>query len=192
MEFGNIREDRFSVNLAKNSVIPVSKSEVYYTSHPMQTEMEINVYQSENETASKNILIGSFVFENIPVSMDDNPAEVIVRFDLDIDGILHVSATHKDSGKEAQITVKTSQIKLSEMEKEEAKSKIMSMGLSPDSAITPIINKAQKVLAEMPDGDDKSLLEMLVSQTKNAMRKNDPDNLENFKEKLLDKLFELE
>ena len=192
VEFGNIREDRYSVILRKNTVIPVTKSEVYYTMHPLQTKVEIDVFQGEHKTASKNILLGSFVFENIPVSLDDKPAELIVRFDLDINGILHVSATHKDSGKKEQITVKTSQIKLSETEKEEARNKILSMGLSSDSAITTLINKAQKLTAEMQDGDDKDRLEMLIAKIKNAVRKNNPDDLENLKEKLLDKLFELE
>ena len=190
-KFGDIYDDRYSIIIKKNTVIPVSKSEVYYTFHPEQTAAEVKVYQGERKTASDNILLGSFLFDNIPISKEGNVAEFVIQFDLDVNGILHVSATHKDSGRKEGISVKTSQIKLSDEEKQDAKDKLSSLEISEQDDALPLLNKAESLLKDLDDTAEKEELERLVQKVKTNARE-DEEAFEQSKEELLQKLFELE
>jgi len=191
-KFGHFIDDRFSIIIPKNTVIPVSKSEVYYTMHPQQTAVEINVYQGESKSTANNVLLGSFMFENIPKSKDGTNAEFIVQFDFDVDGILHVSAKHKDTERTESIEITTSRIKLSESEKHEAKEKISSIDISEENELTPLIKKAESIQAKLADAHDKEKLQQLIEKSKSALVQNDVKQLEKLKEELLDKMFELE
>ena len=191
-KFGMIYDDHNSIIIRRNTVIPVSKSQVYYTMHPDQTVAEVEVYQGEKRTASGNILLGSFTFENIPRSKDGKVAEFVIQFDFDVDGILHVSATHKDSGRKEAISIRTSRIKLSETEKQEAKEKLSSMELVEDHEITPLLKKAEQLLEKLPANQNRDELKQLVVDARNAVKEEDTQVLDDLKEELLDKLFELE
>ena len=190
-KFGNIYDDRYSIIIKKNTVIPVSKSEAYYTMHPEQTSAEVKVYQGERKTASDNILLGSFTFDNIPISKTEEPAEFIIQFDLDVNGILHVSATHKDSGRKEGISVKTSQIKLSDEEKLNAKDKLSSLEISEQDIAFPLLNKAESLLRDLDDIVEREELDRLVQKVRTTARE-DEKAFEQSKEELLQKLFELE
>ncbi|NOY58521.1 MAG: Hsp70 family protein [Calditrichaeota bacterium] len=190
-KFGNIYDDRYSIIIKKNTVIPVSKSEAYYTMHPEQTSAEVKVYQGEKKTASDNILLGSFTFDNIPISKTEEPAEFIIQFDLDVNGILHVSATHKDSGRKEGISVKTSQIKLSDEEKLNAKDKLSSLEISEQDIAFPLLNKAESLLRNLDDIVEREELDRLVQKVRTTARE-DEKAFEQSKEELLQKLFELE
>ncbi len=92
-----LRSGIFSTIVPRNSVIPISRSEVYTTVTPNQKKVEIEVFQGENFLAKENVPLGSFEIEGLP----PRPAgelELEVHFDFDLNGILTVTATEKGEG----------------------------------------------------------------------------------------------
>ncbi|MCI5147786.1 MAG: heat-shock protein Hsp70, partial [Candidatus Electrothrix sp. AR3] len=83
--------------IKKNSPIPVKKSEVFYTMHDNQEKVQVEVYQGESEIPKENILIGEFMITGL--SKKPAGSEIIDTFELDKDGILHVTAIEKCTGK---------------------------------------------------------------------------------------------
>src|ERR1035438_6718821 len=73
------------------------------TSHPYQTEVEVEVYQGDDEDALKNILVGDFRIEGLTPVEEEN--EILCRMRLDLDGILEVAAVEKRTGKSTQIRI---------------------------------------------------------------------------------------
>jgi len=89
--------------IRRNTPLPVTRTESYYTSYARQTEVRLEIFQGDDEDALRNILVGDFLVERLtPV---DEPNEVMCRMNLDIDGILHVTAIEKRTGKSKQITI---------------------------------------------------------------------------------------
>ncbi len=87
----------------RNSPLPVTRTERFYTSHPYQEEVEVRVYEGEDEDALRNILVGDFTVEGLTPMRDCN--EVLCRMHLDLDGILNVTAIEKRSGLSKHITI---------------------------------------------------------------------------------------
>lgn len=90
--------------IQRNTTVPTSKSEVFSTAADNQTSVEINVLQGEREMAADNKSLGRFILDGIPPAPRGVP-QVEVTFDIDANGILHVSAKDKASGKEQKITI---------------------------------------------------------------------------------------
>lgn len=88
----------------RNTTIPTSKTEVYSTAADNQTSVEINVLQGERELARDNKSLGKFQLTGIPAARRGVP-QIEVTFDIDTNGIVHVSAKDKGTGKEQQITI---------------------------------------------------------------------------------------
>ena len=88
----------------RNTTIPTSKTEVYSTAADHQTSVEINVLQGERELARDNKSLGKFQLTGIPAARRGVP-QIEVTFDIDANGIVHVSAKDKGTGKEQQITI---------------------------------------------------------------------------------------
>lgn len=103
----------------RNTTIPTSKSQVFSTAADNQTQVEINVLQGERSMAADNKTLGRFILDGIPPAMRGTP-QVEVTFDIDSNGILHVTAKDKTSGKEQKITIANS-TNLSEEEVEKMK-----------------------------------------------------------------------
>jgi molecular chaperone DnaK len=94
----------FSVVIPRNSVIPVSRSEVYSTVQDGQSSVAIEVFQGENPVAMENVPLGAFKVENLP----PRPAgtlKIEVHFDFDLNGILTVTATDKGAGNQGSLEV---------------------------------------------------------------------------------------
>ena len=105
--------------IERNTTIPTSKSQVFSTAADNQTQVEINVLQGEREMAADNKTLGRFILDGIPPARRGMP-QVEVTFDIDSNGILHVTAKDKTSGKEQKITIQNS-TNLSEEEVERMK-----------------------------------------------------------------------
>jgi len=90
--------------IERNSTIPIQKSQVFSTASDNQPSVEINVLQGEREFAKDNRSLGSFILDGIPPAPRGVP-QVEVMFDIDVNGIVNVSAKDKGTGREQKITI---------------------------------------------------------------------------------------
>ncbi len=93
--------------IEKNTTVPTKKSQVFSTAEDNQSAVTVHVLQGERKQASGNKSLGQFNLEGIRPGSRGTP-QIEVTFDIDADGILHVSAKDKDTGKEQKITIKAS------------------------------------------------------------------------------------
>ncbi|MHB1356635.1 MAG: molecular chaperone DnaK [Anaerolineae bacterium] len=93
--------------IERNTTIPTRKSQIFSTASDMQTQVQINVVQGERPMSADNKQLGTFSLDGIPAAPRGIP-QVEVTFDIDADGILHVSAKDKATGREQKITITVS------------------------------------------------------------------------------------
>jgi molecular chaperone DnaK len=97
----------FTRLIDRNTTVPIKKSQVFSTAEDNQHAVTIRVFQGEREFAAQNKLLGEFNLEGIPPSRRGMP-QIEVTFDIDANGIVHVSAQDKASGKEHKVTIQAS------------------------------------------------------------------------------------
>lgn len=90
--------------IARNTTVPTAKTDTFSTAADSQTSVEINILQGERPMASDNKSLGRFILDGIPPAPRGVP-QVEVAFDIDANGILHVTAKDKATGKEQKITI---------------------------------------------------------------------------------------
>lgn len=93
--------------IERNTTIPTSKSQIYTTAGDNQTSVEIHVLQGERSMAKDNVTLGRFTLEGIPAAPRGVP-QIEVKFDIDVNGIVHVSAKDLATNKEQKITITSS------------------------------------------------------------------------------------
>ncbi|MCS6842859.1 MAG: molecular chaperone DnaK [Caldilineales bacterium] len=93
--------------IERNTTIPTRKSQIFSTAADMQTSVEIKVVQGERPMAADNKLLGTFILDGIPPAPRGIP-QIEVTFDIDADGILHVSAKDRATGREQSIRITAS------------------------------------------------------------------------------------
>src|ERR1700733_6020258 len=105
----------------RNCPLPLTRTERFYTTSPYQEAVDIRVYEGEDEDALRNILVGNFRVENLkPVR---EPSEILCRMNLDLDGVLHVTAVEKSTGNSKHITIARAFEMKSEAETSEARNR---------------------------------------------------------------------
>ena len=187
--------DQFSVIIRRNTTIPTSKSEVYTTVYDNQDVVKIKVYQGESERASENTLLGEFLFKGIPPAPAGVP-KIVITFDYDVNGIVHVTAREKDSGKEMKVTLKATPERMSSEEKEEAKGKTERIWRATvemdDKERKALISRARKMAKEIGDKKKASQLINLASKLERAIERGHEDEVEEVEDKLLELMYEVE
>ncbi len=199
IHMGKIVGDRYNVLIRRNTTIPVTKEEVYSTLYPDQDTVEIRVYQGESAIASQNTLLGKFKITDLEPENPGENAQVTVRFDFGVDGILRVTARDRHTGQQKDIEVDAPMARLSETEIMKARSQVSDaftsteevMSLSPD--MTALVERAENLLKNngLNPSDWKALSDLLAD-IRDARASGNTEGLEKLQEKLLDLLFDLE
>lgn len=171
----------------RNTTIPTSKSQIFSTAADGQTSVEIHIVQGERPMASDNKTLGKFILDGIPSAPRGIP-QVEVKFDIDANGILNVSATDKATNKQQKITITASSgLSKDEVEKMKKEAELHADEDKKKKEEVEIINQAdsvifstEKMLKESGDkmkAEDKTELEAKISDLKKAKEANDLDAL---------------
>lgn len=189
--FGQFIPDRYNVILHRNTTIPTTRAQVYSALFPDQTTVQIKVYQGESPVASQNTLLGEFMFEHLKSEAPGLPPRVTVQFDLDVNGILRVSAVDRGSNRQASVTVKAEHIPLSPAQKEEAQALVAALEQElAGRDVAALLARARRMLSERGEGLDR--LEEVVEELEEAVRDGHMDRREQLTDELTDLLYELE
>ncbi len=89
----------------RNTPLPAGKAEIFFTSYPNQTEVAVTVYQGESSQPEENRLIGDFLVEGLSRAPEGNP--ILIHFALDLNGMLKVTATEKNTGLSRSVVLDT-------------------------------------------------------------------------------------
>ncbi|MBQ4828316.1 molecular chaperone DnaK [Alteromonas sp. MMG017] len=174
--------------IEKNTTIPTKKSQTFSTAEDNQSAVTVHVLQGERKQSSGNKSLGQFNLEGIRPASRGTP-QIEVTFDLDADGILHVSAKDKDTGKEQKITIKASSgLSDEEVEKmvadaeanKEADAKFEELIQTRNQA-DGMIHATRKQLEEVGDAlsaEDKAPIEEAVSALETAVKGEDKADIE--------------
>lgn len=174
--------------IEKNTTIPTKKSQVFSTAEDHQTAVTVRIFQGEREQASANKFLGQFDLTNIPPAPRGMP-QIEVTFDIDANGILHVSAKDKATGKEQSMVVKASSglsdaevdkmVQDAKLHEEEDKQfqELASAKNHADSLIHAS-EKSLKELGEKVDPQERARIESAISDLKSAIKGNDKKTIE--------------
>ena len=172
----------------KNTTIPTKAAQTFSTAEDNQTAVTVHVLQGEREVASANKSLGRFDLSDIPPAQRGVP-QVEVAFDIDANGILHVSAKDKATGKEQKIVIKASSglsdeevdnmIKDAEAHADEDR-KVRETVNSRNQADAMIhaTEKSLKDLGEQVEASDKEAIESAIADLKKSLEGNDKDDIE--------------
>jgi len=135
---GRVTDKVFSPIIKRNTALPATRSEVYYTGYEGQDVACIQVYQGEHEDVNFNKSVGEFMLEGLD-EQADRGNEILVRFDLDLDGILTVTALERETGLEKQLKLDNAITRFRASSQEEAKAKLADLfSGAPDDRDAPL------------------------------------------------------
>ncbi|MFH1494854.1 MAG: molecular chaperone DnaK [Pseudomonadota bacterium] len=174
--------------IQKNTTIPTKASQVFSTADDNQNAVTIHVLQGERDVASGNKSLGQFNLSDIPPAPRGMP-QIEVTFDIDANGILHVSAKDKATGKENKIKIQASsglsdeEIRRMEQDAEahaEDDRKTVEL-VNTRNQCDSMIHSVKKSLVEYGDkisADEKSAIETALAAAEEALKGNDKDDIE--------------
>lgn len=204
---GNLQPDIFSVLIARNSTIPVQKSEQFSTMFPGQDAIEIKVYQGENRIASRNTLLGEFKVEELLANRLDGRTDITVNFRLDVSGLLEVSVEERQSGQKVSHSLHAERQRLSLNQIADSQGKLAALPADVNSSLTDaeavpagldeegqaLFEQALQLLED--DELDNSLASSIagaLADIRRAAQTDDPDELSDYINALADVLLEAE
>ena len=174
--------------IPKNTTIPTKASQVFSTADDNQSAVTVHVLQGEREVASGNKSLGQFNLTDIPPAPRGMP-QIEVTFDIDANGILHVSAKDKATGKENKIRIQASsglseeeiQRMVKDAEANAAEDHKAVELATARNAADSMIHSVKKSLAEYGDkvsADEKTAIETALKECEEAVREGDKDTIE--------------
>ena len=190
-----------TVIIERNTTIPTKKSQIFSTAADNQTSVEVHVLQGEREFAKDNKTLGMFHLDGILPARRGVP-QIEVTFDIDANGIVHVSAKDLGTGKEQQISITASTnmskediekaVQEAEQFAEEDKKKREAVDLKNNA--DQMVYQTEKLISE--DGDkfsaeDKSALESKAEALKEALKGEDLEAIKSAQEDLQNKFYEV-
>src|SRR6056297_283282 len=180
--------------IEKNTTIPTRKSQIFSTAQDNQQAVTIHVLQGEREMAAHNKTLGRFELTDIPPAPRGVP-QIEVTFDIDANGIVHVSAKDKATGKEQSIRITASSglsqeeidqlVKDAETHAEEDKKQkeLVEARNNADSLIYST-EKSMKELGDKVDAETKSRIEEIIGRLKTEMEGDDAEKIKSISEEL--------
>ena len=190
-----------TVIIERNTTIPTKKSQIFSTAADNQTSVEVHVLQGEREFAKDNKTLGMFHLDGILPARRGVP-QIEVTFDIDANGIVHVSAKDLGTGKEQQISITASSnmskddidkaVREAEQFAEEDKKKREAIDIRNNA--DQMVYQTEKMLSEDGDkfsADDKSALETKVAALKEALQGENLDAIKSAQEDLQNKFYEV-
>ena len=190
-----------TVLIPRNTTIPTSKKEVFSTAADNQPAVDIKVLQGERPMAADNKILGNFQLTNIPAAPRGVP-QIEVKFDIDTNGIVNVTAKDLGTNKEQSITItNSSNLSDEEVEKmrkeaeankeaDEKKKEEVEVRNDAESLVFQT-EKTIKDLGDKIDDDEKEEVEDEIKELKEALEKDDIDEIKEKKESLQEKAMKL-
>jgi len=190
----------FTKIIDRNTAIPVSRSQIFSTASDNQSQVEIHVLQGERPMAADNVSLGRFILDGIPPAPRGIP-QIEVAFDIDVNGILNVTAVDKGTNRKQHITIQSSRLEEEEIERmrreaeenEEAdkrKKQLVEARNEADSLVYST-EKLLDDLGEKVDGQEKSRIEQKIDDLKKTSAGDDVEAIKKSTEALTRDLHEL-
>ena len=191
----------FTKLIERNTTIPTKKSQVFSTAGDGQTSVEVHVLQGEREMAQFNKTLGRFQLTGIPPAPRGVP-QIEVTFDIDANGIVHVSAKDQASGNEQKVSI-TASTNLSEddinqaikdAEAHAAEDKKRKEEIEVKNNAESLVYNSQKTLDDLGDkisGEEKAKVETEIEAVKKALETNNTDTIKDATDKLTKVFYEL-
>ncbi len=191
----------FTKLIERNTTIPTKKSQIFSTAADGQTSVEVHVLQGEREMAAYNKTLGRFQLTGIPAAPRGVP-QIEVTFDIDANGIVHVSAKDMATGNSQDVAITASTnltdediekaVKDAEAHAEEDKKKKDEIEVKNNAE--SLIYNSEKTLTELGDkisGEEKAKIETEIEATKKALESNNTDTIREATEKLTKVFYEM-
>ena len=184
----------FTKLIERNTTIPTKKSQIFSTAADGQTSVEVHVLQGEREMAAYNKTLGRFQLTGIPAAPRGVP-QIEVTFDIDANGIVHVSAKDMATGNQQDVSITASTnltdedidkaVKDAEAHAEEDKKKKEEIEVKNNAE--SLVYNSEKTLKDLGDkisGEEKAKVETEIENTKKALETNDTEKIKEATEKL--------
>jgi molecular chaperone DnaK len=213
---GRILTNRFAPIIPRNTPLPASRSDVFYTHYDEQTVVELGVYQGEHEDVRHNFKVGSVHVEGLAPVPAGNP--LVVQFDLTLDGVLRVSARERATGLQKQATIDNALTRAQRAEGQHVRERLRRLWSEEEAAEAPgdeapgeqpelvpgpreghresvqaraLLEKAERLLPKAP-AEDRAEIERLMGKVRSAMTDRKWGQLATASNELADVLFYLE